>query len=345
MDKINNYWNDIAMAAKATLPWHILTGKNILVLGSTGLIGGCIIDILMQHSNTEYNVYAGGRDENRASKCFARYSNRSNFHFIKIDVTCPIKYDIQFHYIIDAASGANPHLYATDPVGIMRANFLGVDNLLSYGKEHGMLKFIYVSSGEVYGEGHGEVFTENFSGYVDPTEVRSCYPSSKRAAETLCVSYAKEYGLDVSIARPSHVYGPHFTDSDNRVYAQFIRNVLHGEDIVMKSSGKQFRSWCYVVDCASALIYIMLKGENGQAYNIADESSNISIRELANMVATIAGRKVVLEKPDEEERAGFSIVSKAVFDTTKLENLGWKITGTMESKIASTIVEARAIHQ
>ena len=77
--------------------------------------------------------------------------------------------------------------------------------------------------------------------------------------------YAAEYGVDVVIGRPCHTYGPFFTESDNRAYAQFIRNAIAGEDIVLKSTGLQYRSWCYVVDCASALLHILLKGETGQA--------------------------------------------------------------------------------
>ena len=161
--------------------------------------------------------------------------------------------------------------------------------------------------------------------------------ASKRAAETLCASYVAEYGADVVIARPSHTYGPHFTETDNRVYAQFIRNVLRDEDIVMKSEGRQFRSWCYVVDCATALLYILLKGTSGEAYNIADNTSNVSIRELAELVADIGGRKVVVQLDDPEAEAQRSSVSRAVFDTSKLQALGWSIGGTLREKMAATI--------
>ena len=141
------------------------------------------------------------------------------------------------------------------------------------------------------------------------------------------------------IARPSHTYGPYFTEADNRVYAQFIRNVLRGEDIVMKSTGSQFRSWCYVVDCAAAILYILLKGENGQAYNIADASSNISIKELAEMIAEIGGRNVVMDLPTDTEKAGYNVVTKSVFSTEKLEGLGWSVQGDKQSKFKATIEE------
>lgn len=329
----------IEQAATAELPWELLEGSNLLVTGATGLIGGCLVDVLMRHNAHHFRVYAAGRNEERARKRFAAYWHLPNFHFIAFDVTTPMKTDIDFHFIIDAASGASPSAYATDPVGVMKANIYGVDNLLSYGKAHQLCRFVYVSSGEVYGEGDGRAFTEDYSGYINPATVRSCYPSSKRAAETLCVSHAQQFGLNVSIARPSHVYGPYFTEQDNRVYAQFIRNVLAGEDIVMKSSGRQFRSWCFSVDCASALLHILLKGENMKPYNIADTESNISIRELAEDIADIAGKRVVVDIPDAEEKAGYSVIKKATFDTARLRALGWTTEGGMKEKLRLTIDE------
>ena len=210
-------------------------------------------------------------------------------------------------------------------------------HLVSYGLRHGMKRFLFVSSGEVYGESDGRIFTEDYSGYVDCMSPRSCYPSSKRAAETLCVSYMSEYGAGVVIARPCHTYGPDFSENDNRVYAQFIRNALRGEDIVMKSTGSQFRSWSYVVDCASAILYILLKGKNGEAYNIADEASNISIRELAEITASMVGRKVVMEVPDETERKGYNPVSKSVYSVEKLKTLGWQPVTSIKDGIRKTI--------
>ena len=253
----------------------------------------------------------------------------------------PLQSDIHFDYIIHAASNASPNFFASSPVEVMKSNIDGVAHLMDYGMSHGMKRFLYVSSGEVYGEGDGRVFTEDYSGYVDCAKPRSCYPSSKRAAETLCVSYAAEYGADVVIARPCHTYGPHFTEQDNRVYAQFIRNVLRGEDIVMKSTGEQFRSWCYVVNCVLALLYILLKGANGEAYNIADAESNISIRELAEAIATIGGKKVVIDVPNADEKRGFNPVSKSVFSTEKLESLGWFSQTTISIGLINSIEEIK----
>lgn len=338
------YTNDLLNAAKQELPWERLRNKSILVLGSTGLIGGAVIDLLMSRVPLNFHVYAGFRNYEWAKKRFAKYLHSPFFHLQEVDVTLPIKDNKVFHYMIDAASGAHPKAYAVNPVGVIRANVMGVDNLLSYGKEHGMEKFVYVSSGEVYGEGDGRVFTEDYSGFVDCATVRACYPSSKRAAETLCVSYVSQYKLDISIARPSHVYGPYFTPQDSRAYAQFLRNVIQGENITLKSTGDQFRSWCYAVDCAIALLYILFKGKSGAAYNVADESSNVSIREFADIIAGIGNRKVVLSLPDQTEQKGFTVVRKAVFDTSRLKGLGWNCTGTLRENLLVTFQELTEIH-
>lgn len=314
------YIDDILNIASLDFTWEKLSGKNILVTGATGMICSTLVEILMSHQGQDYHVYASGRNEAKVKTIFAKYVNNPYFHFLKYDVREQLLCNTKFHIIIAGAGVASPQLYATDPVSVMKSNFNGVDNLLSYGISHGLEKFLYVSSGEIYGEGDGRVFDEDYSGYVNCTTLRACYPSAKRATETLCIAYGYQYGIDVRIARPCHIYGPNFSESDKRVYAQFIRNVLADEDIIMKSTGEQFRSWCYVVDCASAILYILFKGKEGQAYNIADESSNISIKALAEMIAKIGGKKVIIEMPSDIEKAGYNIVTKSVFSTSKLHN-------------------------
>lgn len=341
MAEIGSYKNDILQIFQQDLPWEKLSGSNILVTGATGLIGGCLVETLMMNPHRDYHVYASGRNEERARQRFADFADDKAFHFIQYDVLSPLDSDVRFDFIIHAASNASPNFFAQKPVEVIKSNIDGVANLMEYGLQHGMQRFLYVSSGEVYGEGDGRKFTEDYSGYVNCATPRACYPSSKRAAETLCVSYAAEYGANVVIARPCHVYGPHFTEQDNRVYAQFIRNVLCGEDIVMKSTGEQYRSWCYVVDCVSALLYILLKGECGEAYNIADAESNISIRELAETIAGIGGRNVVMDLPDVDEKRGFNPVTKSIFSTKKLRQKGCYISGMMKEKMQHTINECK----
>ena len=338
MAEIGSYKDDILQLYEQDLPWEKLSGGNILVTGATGLIGGCLVETLMMNPKRDYQVYASGRNEERAKERFRDFADDATFHFVKYDVMKPLQSDVHFDYIIHAASNASPNFFVKYPVEVIRSNIDGVTNLMDYGLNHGMKRFLYVSSGEVYGEGDGRTFTEDYSGYVDCTSPRSCYPSSKRTTETLCVSYSVEYGADIVIARPSHTYGPYFTEQDSRVYAQFIRNVIKGEDIIMKSSGEQFRSWCYVVDCVNAIIHILLKGENGQAYNIADNSSNISIKALAEMIANIGGVHVRIDQASKAEIKGYNPVKKSIFDTKKIQKLGWNAgQEPMRSKMIKTI--------
>lgn len=334
MAKITPYQQDVLHVCETDLPWEQFSGSKILVTGATGLIGGCMVDVLMSRPQQSYHVYALGRNEQRARQRFSAYWGNGTFHFLKADISQPLKEEEDFDYIIHAASNASPNFFRERPVEVIKANILGMINLTEYGLCHHMKRMLYVSSGEIYGDGQG-AYRETDSGYIDCATARACYPSSKRAAETLAVSYAKEYGTDVVIARPCHTYGPFFTESDNRVYAQFIRNVLRCEDIVMKSRGEQFRSWIYVVDCVSAILHILLKGERLNAYNIADSHSNITIRQLAELTAKAANCQVVFDISDDGSNT--IPIHQATFQTDKLQSLGWQPTLGIEEALSHTI--------
>lgn len=318
------------------IPFEKLNGKNILVTGACGLIGSAVIDFLME-SEEDCHVYAMARNRKKTEDRFAQYIGSPHFHIVEGDVNEPMSQDITFHYMVNAASNAHPNAYALDPVGTMWTNINGTKNLLDYGREHGLERFLYVSSGEVYGNGDVENWKEEDSGYVDCMTMRSCYPTSKRAAETLCVAYSQQYGVETVVARPCHTYGPMFTDSDSRAYAQFVRNARKHEDIVLKSRGGQFRSWLYVKDCASAILTILLKGQNQQAYNVADENSCVTICELAETIADIGGTKVVFDVPSEVEKQGFTVIKKAIFNTNKLSELGWQPRYKLREALEETI--------
>lgn len=333
MAEINPYRQDLD---KVVQQLNVPQEGNILITGATGLIGSCLVDLLMRHSFC--HIYAMGRNSQRAEQRFADYWQQPRFHFIRHDICQSLECTENFHYIIHAASNASPNFFQKSPVEVMKSNLNGLCQLVEYGLAHHMQRMLYVSSGEVYGEGDGSVFTEESSGHIDILSPRACYPSSKRAAETLCAAYIQEYGADIVIARPCHTYGPYFTESDNRVYAQFIRNIMNDEDIVMKSRGEQFRSWLYVVDCAVAMLLLLTKGNSGEAYNVANEESNITIRQLAEEIAKIGNKKVVF---DLAENGNTTPITKAVFSTEKLNQLGWKPLFNIEEGLAHTIQSMR----
>ena len=304
------------------------------------MIGSFIVDVLLEYNRLEsaaIQIYALGRSEQRLH---ARFEDviTDHLHFVAQDINQPPHFDFDVDYIIHAASNAYPASFANDPVGTIMNNIFGTQYLLDYALNHGAKRFLFVSSGEVYGQGDPALtaFPEHFSGYVDPTEPRSCYPSSKRAAETLCVSYTQQFGLETVIVRPCHIYGPNTTGSDNRASVQFMNNAINGEDILMKSRGTQMRSYCYVADCASALLTVLTCGEKQQAYNIANPEARVTIAGLAEEIAETAGQKVVFAEEDVVPEGQKTPITYAVLDSEKLCSLGWKGNYTVKQGVLST---------
>ncbi len=325
-----------------------LKDTNILITGASGMIGSLIVDTLLYSNellNLNINVFALGRNKTALKKRFLSNINNPKLSFIIKDINKALTTNIDFDYIIHAASNAYPYAFSIDPVGTMMTNINGVNNLLNYGKSHNLKKFLFVSSGEVYGQGDNEVkaFDEDYYGYVDITNPRSCYPNGKRAAETLCISYYNQYGIKTVIARPAHTYGATATKNDNRAATQFINNIINNEDIVMKSNGLQLRSYCYVADCVSALFTILLKGKEGNAYNVANKKSNITIREIAQTLTTLYNKKIIFENPSDVELKSFNPVSQSVLNAEKIENLGWQAKYNIEEGLKRTVTILKEI--
>lgn len=296
---------------------HLLKNKSILVTGANGLIGSYLSEFLMYCGA---NVYAMSRSMEKLKK---RFENCSDINLIEQDLNEPIETEYKYDYIIHTASNSHPLAFSQDPVGTMKANLFGTMNLLECAKESNS-KFLYLSTGEIYGNNIDHAFVENDLGIVDTKIARSCYPESKRAAETLCVSYNAQYGVNVNIARLCYVYGATITDTNSRADAQFLRNALDGEDIVMKSKGLQRRTYCYVADAVCALLYILLYGENAQVYNVANPNSIVSVAEYAQTLAEISGVNLKFELPDEIEAKGYSKQADSILSAQKLIKLGWK---------------------
>lgn len=333
---------DLKTMTSIDVDFSKLEGKNILITGANGLIASYFIDMLMwlnENKKFSINVYALCRNKEKAELRFEDYLNSNKFEIIEQDVTEYISLDINFDYIIHAASNAHPLAYSENPVGTMKANIIGTINLLEYACKHNNTRFMFISSSEIYGEvkdiDNGN--DENYWGSVNSMNVRSCYSESKRAGENICICYKEQYGLDVVVVRPGYIYGPSITQENSRADAQFLRNVLSEQDIVMKSEGRQLRSYCYVADAITALITILLKGENGQAYNIANRNSQASIREFAEILARIGDVSLKFNIPSEVEKKGYSTVTRSILKTDKLESLGWNGKYSLEDGIKRMI--------
>lgn len=324
-----------------------LRGSSFLITGASGLIGSYIVDVLMT-ANTLYNadiqVYALGRSRQRLSKRFEGIQT-NKLVYIEQDLQTPLTFQCKADYIIHAASNAYPKAFREDPVGTMMSNLLGTYQLLEYARKNSTKRMLFVSTGEVYGQydGQTEAYSEEYCGYLNILQARSCYPSSKRAAETLCCSYLKQYGVDVVIARPCHTYGPNTTSNDNRANVQFIDNACNGKDIVLKSAGDQMRSYCYIADCTAGILTVLTNGASGEAYNIAYSEAQVSIAQFAGIVAEQTGRKVVFEIPDDEALSERTTISRQVLDSGKLETLGWQGKFTVERGIAHILKVVKSL--
>ena len=246
--------------------------------------------------------------------------------------------DVHADYIIHGASNASPEMIVKEPVETMLSNFLGMKYLLDYAKDQKTKRILYISSSEVYGQKEGtEPYREGQYGYIDILNPRNSYSVGKRAAETLCASYADEYGVSSVIVRPGHIYGPTASPMDNRVSSAWAYQAARGEDIVMKSDGSQLRSYCYCPDCASAILKALLSGEQGHAYNISNPDSVITIRQLAELLAEAGNVALRTEIPTEAERKGFNPMSNSSLESIGLQELGWKGCFDAETGFSHTV--------
>lgn len=338
------YMEDVHSVDGLNLPWEMLRNKSIMLSGATGLIGSFFIDVILEKNildNLNCTIYALGRNELKARERFSKFADDPRFVFYFYDVKNPFVCDglERVDYILHLAANTHPMLYSTDPIGTITTNLIGARNMLDFAVEHHASRFVFASSNEVYGENRGdtELFDEDYCGYINCNTLRAGYPESKRCGEALCQAYKTQKGLDVTIARLTRSYGPTMLMSDTKAISQFIKKCIAGEDIVLKSAGQQFYSYTYMADAASGLLWILLTGKNGEAYNIAEEHSDIMLKDLAELIAQINGKKVVYEIPDSVEAAGYSKATKARLNGRKLRDLGWSPNFDIKTGMSRTI--------
>ncbi|MDP4099344.1 NAD-dependent epimerase/dehydratase family protein [Paenibacillus sp. P96] len=323
---------DLATIIGNDLPWGTFSGRTVLITGASGLIPSYMVDTLMylnqqQLLDEPVHILALVRNEKYARERFSAYQDDAHLELLVQDVCEPVEGIGNVDFIIHAASQASPKYYRVDPVGTLSANIMGTVNMLELAKEKNLQSFLFISSGEVYGEVSEACIPtkESDYGYLNSMSVRSCYAESKRMAETMCVCWHQQYGVPVKVARPYHTYGPGMKLDDGRVFADFVSNIVRRKDIVMTSEGKHVRSFCYLTDATTGFFTVLLKGRNAEAYNIGNPDAAVSIAELAETLVSLFpehGLKVV--RAERSAHYVQSTIEKNVPSIAKAMELGWR---------------------
>lgn len=318
---------DLEMIVQSRHYFDKLKNKTVLITGFKGMIGSYMTKTcLYLNDELGYNIKIIGLG--RSDKNIDSYiKNHPAMKILIQDVSQPFELNEKVDWVIHAASPASPLIMKNDPVGTIAANTLGTWNALQCAHVNNADGLLFISSREIYGQPYDNQveFYEDTYGFVDPLTPRSCYPEGKKCAETMCVCFKEQYGLNTKIARLAHTYGPGMSIYDGRVQADFLKNVLNKEDIVMKSGGEAVRTYTYIADAVSALFKILLDSPD-IVYNIGDSLNKVSIKELAEMLVEVHPEdnlRVIFDIPQDALK-GVSPFTLGTLNNDKIIAIGWK---------------------
>ena len=345
MNKINPIIKDDVNEIINSFPhWSRFNNKTILISGANGLLPSYMVDVFLTISRKhELKIVCLVRNRKKAEIRFSHWEGHENLFLFEHDVNIPFLYSGKIDFIIHAASQASPRYYGIDPIGTFKANTIGTINLLDLAVEKNVEAFLFFSSGEVYGNlNEMDVPTkEDVYGYLDPIKVRSCYAESKRMGENMCISYFAQKNVKSKIVRPFHTYGPGLSLNDGRVYADFVKNCINNEDIVINGDGLAKRSFCYISDAILGFFYVLVNGKNGEVYNVGNPNEEYSIKELANSIAELFPEKKlnVIFNNEVQNNSEYlkSPISRNCPNINKIIQLGWIPKISIETGFRRTI--------
>ena len=322
---------DVLSVAKRALPWEKLAGKTLFLTGAAGLIGRYLTLAVLARNDLfgdNIRVVTFVHNAEKARNAFGGAAERDELTLLAGDV-CDLPSDLpKADFVIHAASPASAIQYEQNPVGTLLTNTVGTANVLAYARDCGAESVLCASSLKVYGDVYdGDVMSEKTNGILDFTVYKNCYAEGKRATETLASAYFHQFGTPVKLVRPAYIYGACGLD-DDRVWAQFIANIVRRENILLKSNGAAYRSFCYVADTAAAFLTVLLAGENGEVYNIADDRSNVTIRDFGKIAVAAfpeRGLSLSFQNPEDEPEPPKTFAkTPEILDCAKLRALGFE---------------------
>lgn len=320
---------DLSEIIAENLSWKKLFNSTVLVTGASGILPSYMVETLLYLNEVcDANILVIGivRNMDKAKRRFANYKGRRDLILIRHDIRQPFKFEGGVDYIIHAAGQASPKFYGKDPVGTLEGHAIGTANFLKLAAEKSVRDFLYFSSCAIYGNPAEKFIDENFIGKNNPLNLRECYPLGKLTGENLCVAYNHQFGVPFKILRIAHTYGPMMPLDDGRVFADFVANILHNENIYLNSDGSAERPMLYISDAVRAYFRILLEGENAGAYNVASEEYT-TILNLAQTLVSLYPEKNLRVTFGKTIDAGYIPAAKdnAVrINVDKLKNLGWR---------------------
>lgn len=328
------------IASGPSVNWSALDGSRVLITGATGLIGSSCARMLLERNrvaSADITIFALVRNIDKAHAMLENYDEADGLVLVQGDLTdSELSLPADLDFIVHAGCPTASSYFASHPVETTQAIVQGTLTMLEYARTTPDFRaMVYVSSMEVYGAGNhdrsGTALKETDLGRLDTMQTRSCYPESKRMAENLCRSYADEYGIPVKVIRLAQTFGPGIAPHDTRVFAQFARAAITGDDIVLRTTGTSSRMYLYTYDAVTAILTVLTEGVPGEAYNAANPETFCSVYEMAELVAQeIAGGRVHV-RVEVDPNAPYPPEHHLPLDTSKLTSLGWEPTADLKT--------------
>lgn len=320
---------DIEIILNNPVEWECFRDKTVLVTGATGRLGMYLVEALNKADidwNLNLTIIALARSEEKLQKVFGESLKLPNIYTIVQDITEPIRWDKAVHYIFHTAGAASPWDFTNQPVDTLWGHVQGTHNVLELAREKKSEKVLYVSTVEIYGEWKkDEGILETDMGIMRCDNARACYPEAKRLCETMLSAYEAQYHISYIGVRLCHTFGPGISLDDGRAFSEFIRNVIHGEDIILQTDGSAVRTYTYVADAIGAMLLAFTKGRDSY-YNIANLNNLISIRDLAELIAGMDERGKVRVRYINQKEQGMKYLpfKLGIMNVDKIINLGWR---------------------